>query len=96
MIDQLRADGDYTRLAARAQAKRNTLLATDNDRCDDGNTIEDLRALAWYFEQRLGVRIPDDVDAYATHLGFAGAAAFHRAVGREYRVQLVDDEACNQ
>lgn len=96
MIDQLRANGDYARLVARAQAKRNTLLAADNDRCDDGNTIEDLRALAWYFEQRLGVRIPDDVDAYATHLGFAGAAAFHRAVGREYRIQRIDDEACNQ
>ena len=96
VIDQLRANGDYARVAARAHAKRNTLLAAGNDRHGDASTIDDLRALAWYFEQRLGARVPDDMAAYATHLGFTSAAAFHRAVGREYRFQRVDDEACNQ
>jgi len=96
VIDQLRANGDYAKLAARARAKRNALLAAGNDRHGDGNTIDDLRALAWYFEQRLGARAPDDIDAYATHLGFTSTAAFHRAVGREYRFQHVDGEACNQ
>ena len=96
VIDQLRTEGDYTRLAARAQVKRTTLLAAGNDLPGDANTMESLRALVWYFEQHLGRGVPDDIDAYATNIGFDSAAAFHRAVGREHRFQLVNDEVCNQ
>lgn len=96
VIDELRTNGDYARLAARARAKRRTLLGAKEVLHGDANEIEDLRALAWYFEQRVGARLPDDIDAYATRLGFASTMAFHRAVVREYRFQLADDEACSQ
>ena len=96
VIEQLRVDGGYTRLAARARAKRRTLLAAGSDHQGDENAIEELRALAWYFEQRPGARLPDEPDTYAACLGFASAAAFRRAVVREYRYELVVDEACNQ
>jgi hypothetical protein len=96
LIDQLRTNGDYARLAARARVKRNALLGAGCEVHDDVNTIENLRAMAWYFDQRLGTRMPDDIDAYATRQGFAGTAAFQRAVVREFRFQHVqEEEACH-
>ena len=96
VIDRLRTNGDHARLAARARAKRRTLQAANQDLHGAANAIEDLRALVWYFEQRRGARLPDDIDAYAARLGFASGAAFRRAVVREYRFQRIDAEACGQ
>jgi AraC-like DNA-binding protein len=93
VIDQLRLNGGYARLAARARAKRRSLLAAEADVQGDADTIEALRALAWYFRERIGTELPDDVDAYAARLGFESAAAFRRAVVREFRFQLAGDEA---
>ena len=39
---------------------------------------------AWYFEQRLGRPLPDDIDAAARELGFADRADFDRALRREW------------
>lgn len=96
LIEQLRIGGDYSRPAARACAKRRTLMAAGDDHQGNENAMEELRALAWYFEKRLGASAPDELDTYATRLGFASAAAFRRAVVREYRYELVMDEASNQ
>jgi hypothetical protein len=92
IVNQLRSNGDYEGLAARAHAKRERLLAAGDDSEHDTSSVDGLRALAWYFEHRLGARMPDDMDAYATHIGFADTAAFQRAVVREYRFQQVDEE----
>jgi hypothetical protein len=43
------------------------------------------RLTVWYFEHRLGGRIPDDLDEYALSRGFADTDAFYRALWREYR-----------
>ncbi|MDH3714768.1 MAG: TfuA-like protein [Gammaproteobacteria bacterium] len=91
VIDELRANGDYVRLAARGRTKRQALLAAEDSRHGYADTIEDLRALTWYFEQRLGTGLPGDIDTYAMRQGFASTAAFQRAVLREYRFQLVND-----
>jgi len=96
VIDQLRSNGDYTKLAARARAKRSMLLTAGNDRLDGNKSMDDLHALTWYFEQRIGTRLPDDLDAYAARCGFSSTAAFHRAVLREYRFQRAGEEACHQ
>jgi hypothetical protein len=40
--------------------------------------------LAWYFEQRVGERLPDDLDAAARARGFADRGHFYRALLREW------------
>jgi hypothetical protein len=85
MLDQLRSDGAYAQLAARARAKRDKLAARgrlDRELADVGVTAFELEA--WYFERRLGRAIPDDVAAYAAALDFADVAAFHRMLLHEY------------
>ena len=42
------------------------------------------RLRAWYFEQRLGRPLPDDIDAAARELGFADRADLDRALRREW------------
>ena len=83
IIDHLRATGDYARLAARAQDKKNALSSKSMDETEPEG-IAALRLTAWFFEQRLGRDIPDDVGAFASSLGFADVADFHRALLREY------------
>ena len=42
------------------------------------------RLRAWYFEQRLGRPLPDDIDAAARDLGFADRTDLDRALRREW------------
>ena len=39
---------------------------------------------AWYFEQQLGRRVPDDLDDYARRLALAGKAELYILLHREY------------
>jgi TfuA-like protein len=85
LLDDLRLHGDYPRLAARARAKQTLLAAQGREqpRAEDiGLTPATL--LAWYFEQRLGEPLPDDLDAAARERGFADRDHFHRALLREW------------
>jgi hypothetical protein len=41
-------------------------------------------ALAWYFEQRLGRTIPEDLEGYAREIGMPDAAALQSAIAREH------------
>ncbi|MDH3316026.1 MAG: TfuA-like protein [Gammaproteobacteria bacterium] len=87
LIDLLRLNGDFAKLAARARAKRNALTTGERAQKEQVD-LDDLRAMTWYFSQRLGRPMPEDIDAWAVSSGFEGAAAFRRAVLREYRYQL--------
>ena len=83
MLDHLRVDGRYGSLRQRAEAKaayylRIAALETQVE------TPEDLRILSWYFEERLGIGIPDDLTAYAHDLGFADAESLRRILWREF------------
>jgi hypothetical protein len=82
LVDQLRATGDYGRYAARARAKRRALAGAD---LDGPSADEATRFLSttWYFEEHLGVPVPEDVTAYAIGVGFPDLAAFYRAILRE-------------
>ncbi len=83
VVDHLRVAGDYARLAKRARDKEDAL----NSKGVEKPELDGLKALelaAWYFEQRLGRDIPEDIEGYAVRLGFADAAAFHRALWREH------------
>jgi hypothetical protein len=86
-IDQLRIGGDYARLLARARAKRSALLAADDKGDSDDGGLGELNAIAWYFGERFGAQLPNDVGAYAARLGFKEGTAFRRAVLDEFRFQ---------
>lgn len=78
LLDQLRAMG-YGRLQSRCRAKRAAL-----ERCSlsvaDLRVPEDEDVLwGWYFMERLGKPVPDDLAAYAKRLGFPNKAALFRA-----------------
>ena len=80
LIDHLRVQGDYARLAARARRKREVLAA----RAAPGAEVPGDEALvAWHFE-RLGRAVPADVVRHAERLGYARRDDFLRALAREF------------
>lgn len=85
LLDQLKLDGDYGRLRARALDKQAVLAVTgheDAEPLDCGLTP--IALVAWYFDTRLGRQIPDDLAAYALHLGLGNLPDFYRALAREW------------
>jgi AraC-like DNA-binding protein len=95
IIDHLRASGEYAELAARARDKKEALDALEMNEVEpDG--LSAMRLTVWYFEQRLGQDLPDDVHRYAADIGFADPAAFQRAVLREYQFVLAAEQKDSQ
>ena len=82
IVAHLQVTGQYRKYAARAQAKAQALARNGGNSEVDGPTR--LRLALWYFEHRLGGRIPDDLDEYAANQGFADTDALYRALWREY------------
>jgi hypothetical protein len=77
LLDDLRLKGEYAQLVARARAKLD-----DDGR--PGAALEEQTAIEWYFAQRRGTAVPDDLAGYARSCGFADEQAFQTAVRREY------------
>jgi hypothetical protein len=88
VISHLRATGQYPRYAARARVKARVLGRSGGDSEVDAPTR--MWLAVWYFERRLGGRIPDDLDEYAASRGFADTDALYRALLREYRYLTAD------
>jgi hypothetical protein len=85
VLNELRLDGNYDRLAERARIKQHALAAAGVDAIEPTASGLELMALRqWFFEKRLGERIPDDLDAFARDLGFDGTKAFDGALRREW------------
>lgn len=85
ILDQLRLDGRYAELAAKAEDKRRVLEGSGGQEPGAKNIPLALTALrAWYFESRCRRPMPDDIDDYARRIGFANLDAFDRALRREY------------
>ncbi|HVM81785.1 MAG TPA: TfuA-like protein [Stellaceae bacterium] len=81
LLDELRLSGRYESLAARAAQKQTVLGAAANG----GAEIPNIAALRlWFFEQRLGRPLPDDVKAFAAERGFSDIADFDGALHREW------------
>jgi hypothetical protein len=83
MLDDLRLKGDYSRLMVRAREKlgnRDGQPTTPADivRCEAA-------AIGWYFTERLGLTVPEDLASYARSAGFPDEQAFRRAVRHEHR-----------
>jgi hypothetical protein len=77
LLDDLRLKGEYAQLVARARAK------LDDDGLP-GIAPDGQAAIEWYFAQRRGTAVPDDLASYARSCGFADEQAFRTAVRREY------------
>ena len=85
LLDHLRVSGAYARLAGRAHRKQSALTALglpDPEPADLGLTP--LALAHWYFEERRGQTIPDDLDEFARSIGLADRVGFYRLVTREY------------
>jgi hypothetical protein len=85
LLDELRLRNDFERFSARARDKQQILEAQglDHPRAD-AQLAPPAVLRAWYFEQRLGRPLPDDIDAAARELGFERRADFDRALRREW------------
>lgn len=84
LSDQLRAMSCHGRLDARARAKHAALAHSGLSAADLAAGGEPDEALCrWYFEERLGRPVPDDLAAYAARFGFGDPDALLRAVRLE-------------
>jgi hypothetical protein len=82
LLDDLRLNGEYPQLVARARAK----LDDDGSSAGPADTVDsEQAAIQWYFGDRRGTAMPDDLAGYARSCGFADERAFRAAVWREYR-----------
>jgi hypothetical protein len=82
LLDDLRLNGQYPPLVARARAK----LDDDGSSGGPANTAgSEQAAIQWYFGDRRGTAVPDDLAGYARSCGFADEQAFRAAVRRDYR-----------
>ena len=82
LLDYLRLTGEYAQLAARAKAK------LDYDGLPGAPAdiaASEQAAIQWYFAQRRGTAVPDDLAGYAQSCGFPDEQAFRTAVRHDYR-----------
>src|SRR5262249_31755971 len=79
LLDEMHLSGAYERLAGRARQKQQAIAAHDVDASPAPALLR-----LWFFEQRLGRAMPDDLDSYSHELGFATLADFDSALRREW------------
>ena len=81
LLDDLRLNGEYAQLVARARAKLD-----DDGRpgAPAGIARAEQAAIQWYFAQRRGTAVPDDLAGFAQSCGFPDEQAFRTAVRHDY------------
>jgi len=85
LADELRAAGEYEAFYRRASDKRAALTARGlADASSEDTGMDQAALLAWYFEQRMGVRVPADLARYCRDNGVAGVEALERRAVREF------------
>jgi hypothetical protein len=94
ILDHLRSSGAYSTFAAHAREKQQALVGPGTTDPPGDGPVE-LRALVWYFESRLGIEFPADLDAYARGIGFEGKGPLLRAVWREFLFQGKTKGGCH-
>jgi hypothetical protein len=86
LLGDLRMRGEYAQLVTKAQAK---LSYDGRPSAQPGApadvTHSDQAAIRWYFADRRGTAVPDDLAAYSQSCGFPDEQAFRVAVRREYQ-----------
>jgi len=85
LFDHLRVTGEFPRLMGRAATKKSVLQASGlTDPALADARLDRGQLWRWYFEERLGRRVPADVAEYSKGLGFENEDAFQLSVLREY------------
>jgi hypothetical protein len=85
MLDELRLGDAYGELAARARRKRDLLQSLrlpDPAPLHTGLSTLELRR--WFFEMRLGRRMPAEIEDFLEEAGYPDKETFDRAIAREY------------
>ena len=82
LLDILRSEGRYLRLAARARDKEQRLQPTFETEAAP-SALSSQSLLDWYFEGCLGRRVPDDMARYAKDLGFDALKDLLAVLARE-------------
>jgi hypothetical protein len=84
LVDHLRASGEYGRFAAKAEAKARQLekLGLHMPSLNDVGVTE-FALWAWYFEEHLARKVPDNLEAHARSVGFRSKEEMRSAVLRE-------------
>jgi hypothetical protein len=88
-LDDLRLSGEYPGLASRARAKMDSGARP-------AAPAGEQAAIAWYFAERRGTAIPDDLPGFARSCGFPDEQAFRTAVRLEYRYVHPGNGQCPQ
>ncbi len=85
LLDELRLSGAYTRLSERARRKADVIEAAGSTRpLAAGSELQGAALRLWFFEQRLGQPMPDDIEDFARRWGCENASAFDAVVLREW------------
>jgi hypothetical protein len=82
LLDDLRLKGEYAQLVTRARAK----LDDDGPPGGPADFVgSEQVAIQWYFAQRRGTAVPDDLAGFAQSCGFPDEQAFRTAIRNDYR-----------
>ncbi len=81
----LQLSGGYAELRARASGKAELLAAHGLAGAGPDDTgLLPVQLAGWYFEQHLGMPMPDNMNDYARQHGFRDTAHFYTSLAREY------------
>ena len=83
LLAELKLAGEFAALKHRALDKAQVLAAAD-PATGDRSPADRLKAVFWYFEQRLDQTVPDDLEAYSLSLGLESMDELFRILEREY------------
>jgi hypothetical protein len=84
VVDELRSRGDLARFARRAQEKREMLSREGlAEMALPQAEVEVQQLLAWYFENRLGVPVPQNLEKFYSEMGIADESMLLREAQRE-------------
>lgn len=84
VIAELKWSGEFAALNRRALDKEAVLAGAPDPEPAGRATARQLNLVVWYFEQRLGETVPEDLDDHAQSLGFGSRQDLYRVLEREY------------
>lgn len=85
IIDQLKLDGQYIELVSVVRHKQAVMQDCDTSDSDGHLSLLPPQLLEWYFKQRLGLSIPQNLDEYVARIGLKSVDDFYRLIAGEYR-----------
>jgi hypothetical protein len=90
LLTALRAKGSYHYIASRGLKKKELLATCSDEQAASGMSTFEL--VSWYCEVRLERPPPDDIDGFASQLGFSSSHELHRAILREFLYEGAEDK----